>query len=150
MPKPFVENYISFQLLAQKLMRTMYKADVVNHLQIKLTPPFLLPHGPFPRPMYATTRIFPPHSLSPHFPDAVFSREVPDIYLQYYASMGGRIATTPKEIKAALFFVCKDQSDVDFIAIWFNRTYRVVNRRFIADCKAAGKCMSEETYSWGG
>jgi hypothetical protein len=84
MPKPFVENYISFQLLAQKLMRTMYKADVVNHLQIKLTPPFLLPHGPFPRPMYATTRIFPPHSLSPHFPDAVFSREVPDIYLQYY------------------------------------------------------------------
>ncbi|KAF7371536.1 hypothetical protein MVEN_00008500 [Mycena venus] len=80
---------------------------------------------------------------------AVFSHLVPEPYLHHYVSLGGLIATTPEEMDKVTFCVCNDRFDTKFISIWWNNTYRIVNRRFIFDCASKRQRVSEETYSWG-
>ncbi|KAJ7019955.1 hypothetical protein C8F04DRAFT_1275665 [Mycena alexandri] len=80
---------------------------------------------------------------------AVFSHEVPEIYLQDYARLGGNVASNKADIQDATVFICNDQFDIDFIAIWYNDTYRVVTKRYIYDCMRLGHRPREKEYSWG-
>ncbi|KAF7336561.1 hypothetical protein MSAN_02288300 [Mycena sanguinolenta] len=80
---------------------------------------------------------------------AVFSPHVADIYMRDYVAAGGRIATTAEEMAEVVFCICNDRFDTDFIAQWWNKTFRIVTRTFLYDCIAQGKRLCEETYSWG-
>ncbi|KAJ6565259.1 hypothetical protein DFH09DRAFT_1278711 [Mycena vulgaris] len=79
---------------------------------------------------------------------AVFSHQVDEACLHLYVAMGGQVASEKEEIEQAVLFVCKDIFDRDFIAIWYNSTYRVVTQRFILDCKVVGHRPEERGYSW--
>ncbi|KAJ7082560.1 hypothetical protein C8R44DRAFT_894728 [Mycena epipterygia] len=79
---------------------------------------------------------------------AVFSHTVAEIYLHDYVSLGGRIASTTDEVKRADLYICDDRFDSEFIAMWYNDTYRVVNKRYIFDCLDKGFRPPEEMYSW--
>ncbi|KAF8215461.1 hypothetical protein K438DRAFT_1801296 [Mycena galopus ATCC 62051] len=80
---------------------------------------------------------------------AVFSPQVPEIYMRDYVAAGGRIASARDQFGEVVFCVCNDKFDVDFIAQWWNQTFRIVTRTFLYDCIAQGQRLSEETYSWG-
>ncbi|KAJ7494198.1 hypothetical protein FB451DRAFT_1216194 [Mycena latifolia] len=80
---------------------------------------------------------------------AVFSDAVPELYLHEYIKAGGRLAKTSTEVQNAVLYICDDRFDADFIAIWYNETFRVVNKRYIFDAVTQGYRPPEEMYSWG-
>ncbi|KAJ7453906.1 hypothetical protein FB451DRAFT_1259254 [Mycena latifolia] len=79
----------------------------------------------------------------------VFSDAVPELYLHEYIKAGGPLAKTAAEVRNSVLHICDDRFDAEFIAIWYNETFRVVNKRYIFDAVTQGHRPPEEMYSWG-
>ncbi|KAJ6523179.1 hypothetical protein B0H19DRAFT_1277044 [Mycena capillaripes] len=81
-------------------------------------------------------------------------------------ALGGRVVSCREEIETAIFFFCDSMWDTDFIAIWYNETFRVglhlsrayissthsqvLSKRYIFDCASMGFRPPEEGYALAG
>ncbi|KAJ6534295.1 hypothetical protein B0H19DRAFT_1080774 [Mycena capillaripes] len=65
-------------------------------------------------------------------------------------ALGGRVVSCREEIESAILFFCDSMWDTDFIAIWYNETFRVLSKRYIFDCASTGFLPPEEGYALAG
>ncbi|KAJ7898080.1 hypothetical protein B0H13DRAFT_2337616 [Mycena leptocephala] len=62
---------------------------------------------------------------------AVFSHDVPDIYLRHYKTLGGVVVRTKEEMSLAVFFFARTEWDVEFISQFYDQTYRSTRIRIV-------------------
>ncbi|KAJ6530696.1 hypothetical protein B0H19DRAFT_1242510 [Mycena capillaripes] len=79
---------------------------------------------------------------------AVFSHNVPDVYLSDFVALGGQIVRTREEIAEAVFFFAHSEWDRDFIAMFFRSDYRVLDKHYIFDCASNETRLPEQNYGY--
>ncbi|KAJ7091577.1 hypothetical protein C8R44DRAFT_891410 [Mycena epipterygia] len=65
-----------------------------------------------------------------------------------WEDLGGRVARTREEMKHSVFFFAYSAFDVDFISVFYDGTYRVMDKRFIYDGASLGYRPPEDDYAY--